>query len=392
MKKTYFLFNPNLILITNCITSRTENQNINMKNCLISIISSNGDGGAISITSSYSLNINDTTFYQCISTYGNCGSIRFENGLNIQLLRICAVGCHSGDRNNYQFAYLQTTYNQILDLVTINNCSNLNGYYTLQLTNGKQNISNINISYNNNIAISGICNFYPNSMFTNYGTFYKNTVSADRCIYFVANKGAFSQCNIILNNSPTLGVVYISASGIYNLNECIFDQNKNILIALYSGTLQLINCYYLNGSYHNSLIITNTNYYLHSIYLTYYCSYSNPPIQTLYPTNSFDPTINPTNIINPTHHPTLSNSLIYTLNQTISNTLNPTISDSLNPSNHIIEKSNTNLINNSFEIQNNLNYYLMFTYSSIVFLIIILLIAIITFFNKKQNSPSDASI
>ena len=35
MRKTIFLFYPNLTLSSNCITSRTVNQNIKINNCLI---------------------------------------------------------------------------------------------------------------------------------------------------------------------------------------------------------------------------------------------------------------------------------------------------------------------------------------------------------------------
>ena len=67
--------NINLNLRSNCITTRTVNENINMNNCLISIISSTQNGGAICIISLLSLSIEDSTFYQCISTSGNGGAI-----------------------------------------------------------------------------------------------------------------------------------------------------------------------------------------------------------------------------------------------------------------------------------------------------------------------------
>ena len=205
-----------------------------MNNCLIKDISSSGNGGAIFINTSKSLIINETTFYNCLSINGNGGAIYFYNGLNINLFKICAVGCKN---TNYQFAYLQTTYNQILDLITIYNCSNLNGYRTLIIYNGNQNISNINISYNNNIYISGIYYINPTSMFSNYCTFYNNTVSSDRCIYLQGNSGTISKSNIILNNSPTnYGVVTLWV-GNYILKECIFDQNKDNLIFINSGSL-----------------------------------------------------------------------------------------------------------------------------------------------------------
>ena len=77
--KTFFLFSKKKFISNNYqlsifnsfgISIKTKNQNINMNNCLISIISSNGNGGAIYINTELSLIINDTTFYQCISTNG----------------------------------------------------------------------------------------------------------------------------------------------------------------------------------------------------------------------------------------------------------------------------------------------------------------------------------
>ena len=51
-----------------------------MKNCLIKDISSSDHGGAFCISSSsLSLNINETTFYQCISTNGCGGAIYFAS-------------------------------------------------------------------------------------------------------------------------------------------------------------------------------------------------------------------------------------------------------------------------------------------------------------------------
>ena len=126
-------------------------------------------------------------------------------------------------------------------------------------------------------------------MFINYCTFIKILLYLLLVFFLQGNSGTISKSNIILNNSSSLGVVY--GQGDYILKECIFDQNKNILIYFNTGTLQLINCYYLTGSYHNSLIYTNTNYYLHSIYSTYYCSYSQPILnptisRTIFPTIS----------------------------------------------------------------------------------------------------------
>ena len=272
LKKIFFF------LIQFYISNQIVNQNVNIKNCLISIVSSIDNDGAISIISGYSLIIIETTFYQCISTKGHGGAIYFYDGLNIQLFGICFLGCKG---SSFQSAYLRTNHNNLIDLISIYSCINLNAHNNLGLQNGNQNIYNTNISNTNNAACSCIRYEDPNSMFTNYCTFYKNTVSSNTCIRLFDNSGTISKSNIILNNSPNYGVVYVTSGGHYILNEYIFAQNQDRILDLATGsTIQLINCYLLSGSSSsrgkvtNSLTFTQTNYFLHSIYSTYYCSYT----------------------------------------------------------------------------------------------------------------------
>ena len=332
-KQSFFLFIPILNLIKNCISSRAVNQNIKINNCLIMHLTSTNSGGAISIDSSYSLNVNDTTFFECIALTGFGGAIYFNNVINstnisgIQLLRICASHCKA---TYNQFSYLKTENNQILNLITVNNCNNLNGYYTFYILSGNQYIHNINISYNRNIAYSGIGYHCPNSMFTNYCTFYNNTVISSCCINLLCQTGNISKCNIILNNSPTnYGVVYVTSTGNYNFNECIFDRNNNTLFYVASGTLKLITCY-INHLSHSivtntqiapifspNLIITTTYYYSHSIYFSYYCSYSLNQINitTIPPISN---TFLKTSQLDSTNFPYYSLSISIPLNPTLS--------------------------------------------------------------------------
>ena len=314
------------------------------------------------------MNINDSTFYQCISTGGDGGAIWFANGLNIQFLRICALSCHTAPNKNYQFASIQTKNIQIYDLISINNCSNLNGSYTIKLYDGNQSIFNTNISNNNNIAYSGIYYAWPINMLSNYCTFYNKTVYQNSVISFEFNTGSITKSNIILNNSPDSGsgILFLSR-GDYNLIECIFDQNKDILLYSISGTIQLIDCYYLRGSslsygsVTNTLIKTNTNYYDYPIYFTYYCSYKNPSKPTLNPSHPPSPSLNPTDEFSPTISNTFHPSISSTSNPTFSDTLVPSITQTIIP-----QKS---------------SYLLIFISIFISILIIILFI----FFYKEEN-------
>ena len=74
-------------------------------------------------------------------------------------------------------------------------------------------------------------------MFSNYCTFYNNYVRDYWCIYLQGNSGTISKSNIILNNSPSYGVVYVESEGNYILKKCTFDQNKDNLIFINSFTL-----------------------------------------------------------------------------------------------------------------------------------------------------------
>ena len=265
-------------LKSSCINSRSINENIIMKDCSINFISSSSNGGVIYIASSYSLIINDTTFYECFTNSGYGGVICFESGLNILLFKICASNCRAYG-NSHQFAYIRSNNYQLLDHVTINKCYNSSiGSTTLTLKSGNQNIFNTNNSYNNNIRLSGIYYNIPQIMSSNFCTFYNNTVKDYWCILLDDRSCTLSKYNIIHNNSPSYGVISTWDSGNYILTEFIFDQNQNILFYSLSGTtLTLNNCYYLGGSFAkygsvtNILINTISNYYQHSNYLTYFC-------------------------------------------------------------------------------------------------------------------------
>ena len=117
-----------------CFYFQQINQIIDIKYCEISIISSLGNGGAIYININLSLNIQETTFYQCISISGDGGAIYFLNGLDIKLYKICALLCKSKDGYYYQFSYLRTQNNKnnSLKLNTISKCFNeSSGYRTI---------------------------------------------------------------------------------------------------------------------------------------------------------------------------------------------------------------------------------------------------------------------
>ena len=301
LKRNSFSF-AFLNLNSNCITNRTINENIELENCLINqLFLSNGEGGAIYIIKSCHLLVYDTTFSQCMITNNGCGgAIYFQNGLDVNLFRVCASSCRA---YHNQFAQIITNNNLFLELNSVSKCYNHTNYGMTPITlfNGNQSISNTNISNNCNFENSGISFEFPNNLISNYCTFFNNTVRDFVCISLYGNSGNINRCNIINNNSPIRGIICVYEKGFYFLTECIFDNNINVLLYIFSGNLTLNNCYYLSGSssthgyISNNLIITKTNFYSFENYNTFYCSpfFVTPFIETPKPTIS--ETINPTN-------------------------------------------------------------------------------------------------
>ena len=72
-----------------------------------------------------------------------------------------------------------------------------------------------------------------NNKYSNECTFYNNTISSDRCINLYGSIGTISKSNIILNNSPSYPVVFVTDSGNYILKKCILIKTKILYYILY---------------------------------------------------------------------------------------------------------------------------------------------------------------
>ena len=225
-----------------CLNQRTINTNIIFVNCILSVISSNVQGGTISVEGNYLMSINDTTFYQCMNVGGNNngGAIWFV-GLDSELIRVCALLCQSWGNH---FCYIISTSDKknFLKSVSVTQCYNKTiNYQTVTLANGIQNLTDSNFSLNKNIQITGVYYIYSYDMNTNYCTFFNNTSGGIVCIWF-GLIGKLFKNNIIENNSPNgYGVLYVP-SGTPIINECLFYKNKDTLIKVDSGSLTLTKC------------------------------------------------------------------------------------------------------------------------------------------------------
>jgi len=288
--------------------------NINISECFFLRYSQySGNGGVIYVSvSSFSMNVNYTRFYNCLSNNG--GAIYFHS----QDLCICMTCAYRCSASYYHFAYLRASLLNQIEYLSVSKCSHTtSGYYSVFIMSGNQRINNINSSMNNAIQISGIDIESPSSLTSSLCTFSHNKVSDSRCIYIYYSSGiiSMSYANIVYNDSPSYGVVYIAGTGIRKMVYCIFQNNQDYLFCIWGGSLEVSHSFidHSSSSFSTSAAVstaTNNSFtyrityqiqYFNSIYCNADIPFSTPMstiIQTLQ--DSPPPTIAITNTPNPT--------------------------------------------------------------------------------------------
>ena len=305
-------------------------KNINISNCFFSRSSSySGYGGIIHVYgSSFSMNINYSMFYNCVCS-GNGGAIYFSSS-NSYLRMICAKSCSA---SQFHFAYLQTSQMNQVEYLSVSNCSHkTSGYWSIVLYTGDQRVDNTNSSMNNANQISGIRIWFPSSFTSSHCTFSNNKVSYSVCIGFYSTSGTISMsyANIVHNNSPYDGVVYVYEA-LPKMMYCIFHSNQNYLFCGYEGSLEVSHSFIdhsasfstsiaVSTSNNNSLI--NTITYQLQFFNSIHCNADIP-----LPQKTPDQTISETiiNTLNESPMNTLEQSPINTIDQTIRETPRETI-------------------------------------------------------------------
>jgi len=236
-------------------------KNLNISNCFFSRYSSySGDGGVIYVTaSSCSMNINYSIFYNCVCSERG-GAIYFYSS-NSYLRMICANSCSA---SYYHFAYLSASQVNQVEYLSVSNCSNTtSGYFPIELHTGNQRVDNTNSSINNAYHTSSIGIYSPSSYTSSNCTFSNNKVSDSICIYFYSYSGTISMsyANIVHNNSPQYGVVFVDGAGSRKMMYCIFKNNQNTLFCVYSGSLEVFHSFidHSASSFSTSTAVSTSN-------------------------------------------------------------------------------------------------------------------------------------
>jgi len=301
-----------------------EDKTINISNCFFKrYLSYSGDGGVICINSgSYSMSVNYSMFYNCVCSSSG-GAIYFSSS-NSYLRMICANSCSA---SSYHFAYLVSSQMNQVDYLSVSNCSHTtSGYYSIRLGTGNQCVDNTNSSMNNAYQSSGIFISSPSSFTSSHCTFSNNKVSGCICIYFYSISGTISMlyANIVHNNSPSYGVVYVEGAGSRMMMYCIFKSNQNYLFCVSSGSLEVSHSFIDHSasiststavSISNNNSFTNTITYQLQFFKSIHCNADIPLLQ-----RSVEETIRRTN--EETIRMTYEKTIDQTIRETIINTLN----------------------------------------------------------------------
>ena len=234
-------------------------KNINISLCFFSRYSSySGSGGVIYVFGvSYSMNVNNSMFYNCLANNG--GAIYFES-TNACLRMICSNSCSASWSH---FSYLVASQLNQLEYLSVSNCSHsTSGYYSIRLYTGNQIVDNTNSSMNNALQTSGIYISSPSSLSSSHCTFSNNKVSHSICIEFSSTSGTISMsyANYVHNNSPFNGVVFVNGAGLRMMMYSIFNNNQNSLFCVWEGSLEVSHSFIdHSGSFSTSTAVLTSN-------------------------------------------------------------------------------------------------------------------------------------
>ena len=299
-------------------------KNINISLCFFARYSKiSGDGGIIRVYGgSYSMNINYSMFYNCVSS--SAGAIYFSSS-NSYLRMICANRCSCDAQASYHFAYIFVSLVNQVEYLSVSNCSHTSsGYTSFCLRFGNQRVDNTNSSMNNAIKTSGIWIYLPSSFTSIHCTFSNNMISSRICIYLYSDSGtvSMSYANIVHNNSPYDGVVFIQGEGSKKMMYCIFKNNQNYLFCVWLGSLEVSHSFFDHSesfststavSISNNNSFTNTITYQIPFFNSLHCSTDSPER-----TPDLSPT--PKCTFKETPMNTLENTLLNTPNESPYNT------------------------------------------------------------------------
>jgi len=251
--------------------------------------------------------VEECAFFDCAN--GKDGGGIYYNVLNGSLIiaRSCAQQCMAETGNGqFLFSSIRDDLKITIDTLSLYQCATdsqleVIRFAPLYFFEGNVSITNLNVTKCIVHSYSG-AHFRSNPFVSvSYSNFERNSAYYSSCLYKSegsSNSFNISRCNLILNTSPTNGIITEISGLEVRIYNSVFLNNQNVLF--YMGSFYLLQCYiYHPGSLNSGGVVSmsqvvSTSKYTETILLqrfnTYQCNeqYSGvsllaEPCQTLYP-------------------------------------------------------------------------------------------------------------
>jgi len=122
---------------------------------------------------------------------------------------------------------------------------------------------------------SGIGLYQPNRITFDHNTFSNNIVQDSICISFYGGGSVINNINIIHNNSPSYGVVFVWGGGELSIHFSVFDNNEgNLYYCNTDSILNIFNSYIYHSGITSSInnnSLTKYSTYNHQFFKTHFC-------------------------------------------------------------------------------------------------------------------------
>ena len=247
LRKNFFDFYENNAVPINCPSERTiiNSESAYLINCIFKNFINSENGGCLFFSSIViSSLIELCSFSNCYSNE-NGGSIYFYSIGSFISNKNCFLNCSANINGLSIFNSINSDSKIEIHLTTMIYCISITGSCPLYIIYGNQKINQFNSTNNKASCYSGFCVDGCNKFIGSFYNIYNNSALLYVCTYFRSNINVdYSyNSNIIKNNSPSSYSIVFTWSGNFNLTNCIFTNNINLLFGFNSGSLKISNSY-----------------------------------------------------------------------------------------------------------------------------------------------------
>ena len=211
--------------------------NINVKSCLFKLCKTNGDGGGLSVSGeTLTLQIRESSFFDCDSTEGKGGGIFFD-GISMYAKNTCFSYCESDSSGQAIYAQTMTKKNLYIEGCDVSRCTDIaseSGEESapIDLFMGLQRVKESNVT---SCVLSMLYSAFhtddSDSIIMTFDNFENNVGNVVIGIEDAKSNDDLSYVNLINNkctDQSTYGIVYATTKTVFK--NVLFSGNSPLLV------------------------------------------------------------------------------------------------------------------------------------------------------------------